>query len=176
MPARGSSQGARSVCHTLGANVPPPRSGWALSVADALGRRLGSWRFGWGSSRVSAGARSGAAKGRSPGSAAATDMSSLVKEDLQKKLFHPQGQRLQEFIEIECSAPDRFYLCAAVTKGEEVEISVVKHLRIGLDEKYDITERWFLKDLEMIDGKEADTVSCVFYCKFLIQCICYVFI
>ncbi|XP_038254114.1 exocyst complex component 1-like [Dermochelys coriacea] len=84
-------------------------------------------------------------------------MSSLVKEDLQKKLFDPLGQSLQEFIEIECSAHNRFYLCAAVTKGGEVEISMVKHFRIDLDEKYEMAEKWFLKDLEMIDGKEADT-------------------
>ncbi|KAH1169533.1 hypothetical protein KIL84_000518 [Mauremys mutica] len=84
-------------------------------------------------------------------------MSSLVKEDLQKKLFQPLGQSLREFIEIECSAHDRFYLCAAVTKGGEVEISMVKHFRIDLDEKYEMAEKWFLKDLEMIDGKEADT-------------------
>uniref|UniRef100_A0A7M4ETP2 Exocyst complex component 1 like n=1 Tax=Crocodylus porosus TaxID=8502 RepID=A0A7M4ETP2_CROPO len=45
----------------------------------------------------------------------------------------------------------------AVTKGKDVEISMVKHLRMGLEDKYDIVEKWLLKDLEMIDGKEADT-------------------
>uniref|UniRef100_A0A8D0LC59 Exocyst complex component 1-like n=1 Tax=Sphenodon punctatus TaxID=8508 RepID=A0A8D0LC59_SPHPU len=83
-------------------------------------------------------------------------MSSLVKEDLEKKLFYPLGQSLYEFIEVECTAQDRFYLCASVTKSEDVQISMVKHFRIGLDEKYEITEKWFLNDLEMIDGKEAD--------------------
>uniref|UniRef100_A0A8C3IM79 Exocyst complex component 1 like n=2 Tax=Emydidae TaxID=8476 RepID=A0A8C3IM79_CHRPI len=84
-------------------------------------------------------------------------MSSLVKEDLQKKLFHPLGQSLREFIEIECSAHDTFYLCVSVSRKEpQVEISMVKHFRIDLDEKYEMAEKWLLKDLEMIDGKEAD--------------------
>lgn len=55
-----------------------------------------------------------------------------------------------------------FFLNLAVTKGKDVEISMVKHLRTGLEDKYDIVEKWLLKDLEMIDGKEADTVSAVF--------------
>lgn len=42
---------------------------------------------------------------------------------------------------------------------------MVKHFRVGLDEKYEISEKWFLNDLEMIDGKEADTVSAAFYYK-----------
>ncbi|KAM9027868.1 exocyst complex component 1-like [Guaruba guarouba] len=84
-------------------------------------------------------------------------MSSLVKEDLAKRLFGPRRRRLQEFIEVEGSGAGRCYLCAAVTKSEEVEICMVKHLRVDREEKYEILEKWFLKDLEMIDGKEADT-------------------
>nr|XP_030736459.1 exocyst complex component 1-like isoform X2 [Globicephala melas] len=34
---------------------------------------------------------------------------------------------------------------------------MVKHYRIGLDEKYEVTKKWSLNDLRMIDGKEADT-------------------
>ncbi|XP_025942216.1 exocyst complex component 1-like [Apteryx rowi] len=34
---------------------------------------------------------------------------------------------------------------------------MVKHFRENREEKYEIVEKWFLKDLEMIDGKEADT-------------------
>lgn len=51
----------------------------------------------------------------------------------------------------------------AVTKSEEVEICMVKHWRVDREEKYEIVEKWFLKDLEMIDGKEADTVSVMYY-------------
>ncbi|XP_064367206.1 exocyst complex component 1-like [Dromaius novaehollandiae] len=84
-------------------------------------------------------------------------MSSLLKEDLAKRLFGPRRQRLHEFIEVEGSGAERLYLCAAVTKGEEVEICMVKHFRVDREERYEIVEKWFLKDLEMIDGKEADT-------------------
>lgn len=52
-----------------------------------------------------------------------------------------------------------------MSKGEEVQISVVKHYRTGLDENYEISEKWLLDDLEMIDGKEADAVSATFYYK-----------
>lgn len=49
-----------------------------------------------------------------------------------------------------------------MTKNEEVKIIMVKHYRIGLDEKYEVTKKWSLNDLQMIDGKEADTVSSCF--------------
>lgn len=49
------------------------------------------------------------------------------------------------------------YFFLAVNKSKEVEICMVKHWRVDREEKYEIVERWFLKDLEMIDGKEADT-------------------
>ena len=42
-------------------------------------------------------------------------MSSLVKEDLAKRLFGPRRLRLQEFIEVEGSGAERCYLCAAGT-------------------------------------------------------------
>lgn len=41
------------------------------------------------------------------------EMSSLVKEDLEKKLFKPLSQNLYEFIEIEFSVQDRYYLCVS---------------------------------------------------------------
>lgn len=55
------------------------------------------------------------------------------------------------------------FFCPTVTKNEEVKIIMVKHYRIGLDEKYEITKKWSLNDLQMIDGKEADTVSVTLY-------------
>ncbi|KAI4542916.1 hypothetical protein MG293_007042 [Ovis ammon polii] len=48
----------------------------------------------------------------------------------------------------------------SLTKNEEVKIIMVKHYRIGLDEKYEVTKKWSLNDLQMIDGKEADTCAC----------------
>lgn len=55
------------------------------------------------------------------------------------------------------------FFCPTVTKNEEVKIIIVKHYRIGLDEKYEVTKKWSLNDLQMIDGKEADTVSVTLY-------------
>lgn len=54
------------------------------------------------------------------------------------------------------------FFCPTVTKNEEVKIIMVKHYRVGLDEKYEVTKKWSLNDLQMIDGKEADTVSVIF--------------
>lgn len=50
-----------------------------------------------------------------------------------------------------------------MTKGKEVQISRVKNFRVGVDEKYEIAEKWFLDDLEMIDGIEEENVSAAFY-------------
>ena len=63
------------------------------------------------------------------------------------------------------------FFCPTVTKTEEVKIIMVKHYRIGLDEKYEVTKKWSLNDLQMIDGKEADTVS-VMFCKGDVGSIC----
>lgn len=46
-----------------------------------------------------------------------------------------------------------------MAKEEEVHISLVKHYRACLDEKYEVAEMWLLRDLKFIDGKEAETVS-----------------
>ena len=64
------------------------------------------------------------------------------------------------------------FFCPTVTKNEEVKIVMVKHYRIGLDEKYEVTKKWSLNDLQMIDGKEADTVS-VMFCKGDVGSICW---
>ncbi|OCT96860.1 exocyst complex component 1-like [Xenopus laevis] len=93
-------------------------------------------------------------------------MSSLLKEDMEKKLFKPKGHTLYEFIEIKSELKERFYLCTSVVKRKEVHISLVKHYKVCLDEKYEIAERWFLKDLECIDGKDADTDNAHFDMKF----------
>ncbi|KAM4054106.1 exocyst complex component 1-like [Anomaloglossus baeobatrachus] len=84
-------------------------------------------------------------------------MSSLLKEDMVKKLFRPKGHTLYEFIETKSKTKERFYLCASVAKDEDVHISLVKHYRACLDETYEVSEMWFLKDLKFIDGKEPDT-------------------
>ncbi|MBN3296008.1 exocyst complex component 1-like [Amia ocellicauda] len=84
-------------------------------------------------------------------------MSSLLKEEMQKRLFRPEGQRLNEFIEIVYSTKGRYFLCVSVTKGKEVQISMVKYIRSGLDDTYVRIQTWYLKDLILLDGRESDT-------------------
>ncbi|MBN3277862.1 EXOC1 protein, partial [Polyodon spathula] len=84
-------------------------------------------------------------------------MSSLLKEEMQKKIFRPDGHHLDEFIEIVYSAQGRYFLCVSVTKGQEVQISLLKHTRSNLDDKYEKTETWLLKDLLLLDGRDSDT-------------------
>ncbi|XP_013373936.1 PREDICTED: uncharacterized protein LOC102009124 [Chinchilla lanigera] len=127
-------------------SLRPPRRGRQRAEAGSLANPSKSWE--------SEGERD---LSQQSGRAEAEEMSSLVKEDLEKKLFKPLSQNLYEFIEIEFSVQDRYYLCVSVTKNEEVKIIMVKHYRIGLDEKYEVTKKWSLNDLQMIDGKEADT-------------------
>ncbi|XP_029440000.1 exocyst complex component 1-like [Rhinatrema bivittatum] len=93
-------------------------------------------------------------------------MSSLVKDDLEKKLFKPEGHSLHEFIEIEGTSNERYFLCAAVTKYEDVQICMVKRHRIQLEEMYEVAEFWLLKDLELIDGKDADADNPYFDLQF----------
>lgn len=42
-------------------------------------------------------------------------MSSLLKEEMQRVLFTPEGQQLKEFIEISETAPGRHFLCVSGT-------------------------------------------------------------
>ncbi|XP_030644229.1 exocyst complex component 1-like [Chanos chanos] len=94
-------------------------------------------------------------------------MSSLLKEEMQKQLFRPQGEKLEEFIEIEEQQPGRHFLCVSVSKGKQVQISVVqckklersgnkKPQRIGLQDSYLRTEVWVLQDLHLLDGRDPD--------------------
>ncbi|XP_068124685.1 exocyst complex component 1-like [Hyperolius riggenbachi] len=84
-------------------------------------------------------------------------MSSLIKEDMEKKVFKPRGHTLYEFIETKSKHKERFYLCTSVAKDENVHITLVKHYRVCIDEKYEVAEVWLLSDLKYIDGKEPDT-------------------
>lgn len=52
-------------------------------------------------------------------------MSSLLKEDMAKKLFKPLGHTLYEFIETRSKHKERFYLC---TSGNEHFINSVHHV------------------------------------------------
>ncbi|KAG2466229.1 EXC1L protein, partial [Polypterus senegalus] len=78
---------------------------------------------------------------------------------MQKRLFRPDGHRLDEFIELVYSTQGRYFLCVAVTKTQEVEISLVKYIRSEVEDSYEKLQTWLLKDLVLLDGRESDTVS-----------------
>ncbi|KAL4604996.1 exocyst complex component 1-like [Arapaima gigas] len=84
-------------------------------------------------------------------------MSSLLKEEMQKRVFRPKGQRLEEFIEITESAQKRHFLCLSVATNKDVRISVVKYTRSSAEDQYETMQEWFLKDLVLLDGKNSDT-------------------
>ncbi|KAG9260058.1 exocyst complex component 1-like [Astyanax mexicanus] len=94
-------------------------------------------------------------------------MSSLLKEEMQRVLFGPEEHRLVEFIEIEEKKRGRHFLCVSVSKGKEVQITVVrcrksqksgykKAQRIGLEDSYVKTEVWALQELRVLDGRDPD--------------------
>ncbi|XP_028974252.1 exocyst complex component 1-like isoform X1 [Esox lucius] len=103
-------------------------------------------------------------------------MSSLLKEEMKRVLFRPEGQKLQEFIEIHEPVPGRHFLCVYVTKTKEVHLCVVRSQksqksqysasrkklhsqfsqRSGLEDSYLRTEVWLLQDLALLDGRDPD--------------------
>ncbi|XP_034544543.1 exocyst complex component 1-like [Notolabrus celidotus] len=99
-------------------------------------------------------------------------MSSLLREEMQRVLFRPTKQRLVEFIEIEEPLHGRHFLCVSVAKGKVVQLCIVRcqisqtPLKSGskkshttrscIQECYRRTEVWFLQDLTLVDGRDAD--------------------
>ncbi|XP_051558205.1 exocyst complex component 1-like [Myxocyprinus asiaticus] len=94
-------------------------------------------------------------------------MSSLLREEMDRVLFRPVGQKLEEFIEIEEEKQGRHFICIS-TKDKEAQISVVhcrrskhsqsKKLRhYGLEDNYERIETWALEDLMILDGRDPDT-------------------
>ncbi|XP_077060835.1 exocyst complex component 1-like [Siphateles boraxobius] len=94
-------------------------------------------------------------------------MSSLLREEMDRVLFRPEGQKMVEFIEIEEQHQGRHFLCVSISKDKEAQISVVlcrkvKHSRTkklqhcGLEDSYERTEIWALEDLLILDGRDPD--------------------
>ncbi|KAM6971764.1 exocyst complex component 1-like [Aplochiton taeniatus] len=100
-------------------------------------------------------------------------MSSLLKEEMQKVLFRPKGEKMKDFIEIVEPSDGRHFLCVSVSKKKEVHVCIVNSLkaqasvqkkkslkpqcqRSGLEDSYKRTEAWLLKDMKLLDGREAD--------------------
>ncbi|XP_063048226.1 exocyst complex component 1-like [Engraulis encrasicolus] len=95
------------------------------------------------------------------------EMSSLLREDMQKRLFWPEGQTLKNFIEIEEPTQCRHFLCVSVLKNKEVQLCVVqcqkrqssdskRFKRSHLVDSYQKTEVWPLDELVLLDGRNPD--------------------
>ncbi|XP_061585521.1 exocyst complex component 1-like [Cololabis saira] len=100
-------------------------------------------------------------------------MSSLLREEMQRVVFHPAKQTLVEFIEIEEPARGRHFLCVSVGQGKVVQLCVVQcqesktslksskskraqTKRSSLHGSYRRTEVWSLQDLALVDGRDPD--------------------
>ncbi|XP_071388141.1 exocyst complex component 1-like [Centroberyx affinis] len=99
-------------------------------------------------------------------------MSSLLKEEMQRVLFRPEGQRLVEFIEIEEPSQGRHFLCVSVLKNKVVQLCIVgcqkpqrssksaskksQTKRSTFQDSYKRTEVWSLQDLNLVDGRDPD--------------------
>ncbi|XP_064870960.1 exocyst complex component 1-like [Oncorhynchus nerka] len=106
-------------------------------------------------------------------------MSSLLRKEMQRMLFRPEGQKLQKFIEIHEATSGRHFLCVYVTKTKEVQLCVVRSQKSNkllnshksgskkklksqfclsscLEDSYQRTEVWLLQDLTLLDGRDPD--------------------
>ncbi|GCC24715.1 exocyst complex component 1-like [Chiloscyllium punctatum] len=85
-------------------------------------------------------------------------MAALLRKALKKKMFHPNGDRLFAVIEVMTTTQEdeRYYLCSSVTNCKEVQITFVKNVASSQDEQFEKINTWFLEDLKLVDGKEAD--------------------
>uniref|UniRef100_A0A673I0C6 Exocyst complex component 1-like n=1 Tax=Sinocyclocheilus rhinocerous TaxID=307959 RepID=A0A673I0C6_9TELE len=81
-------------------------------------------------------------------------MSSLLREEMDRVLFRPEEQKLEEFIEIEEQQQGRHFLCVSSKKNRLLSILC---MFIGGDDSYEKTEIWALEDLLILDGRDPDT-------------------
>ncbi|XP_078267316.1 exocyst complex component 1-like [Rhinoraja longicauda] len=80
------------------------------------------------------------------------------KAMLQENFFGPKGERLVHVLPIQVSEENEDYcLCITVTRDEEVYITFMKITNKGLKEMYMIQEVWYLEDLTLVDGKDANS-------------------
>ncbi|XP_078426690.1 exocyst complex component 1-like [Cetorhinus maximus] len=85
-------------------------------------------------------------------------MAALLRKALKKEIFHPNGDRLFAVIEVMTAIQEdeRYYLCSSVTNCKEVQITFVKSISSSQNEQFEKINTWYLEDLKLVDGKEAD--------------------
>uniref|UniRef100_A0AAZ3RBL7 Exocyst complex component Sec3 PIP2-binding N-terminal domain-containing protein n=1 Tax=Oncorhynchus tshawytscha TaxID=74940 RepID=A0AAZ3RBL7_ONCTS len=80
-------------------------------------------------------------------------MSSLLRKEMQRMLFRPEGQKLQKFIEIHEATSGRHFLCVY---GKKTKLKSQFCLSSCLEDSYLRTEVWLLQDLTLLDGRDPD--------------------
>ncbi|XP_062898521.1 exocyst complex component 1-like [Mobula hypostoma] len=85
-------------------------------------------------------------------------MAALLRKELKKEVFHPNGDRLFAVIEVVTGEQEdeRYYLCSSVTNCKEVQITFVKNMISSENEQFEKITTWYLEDLKLVDGKEAN--------------------
>uniref|UniRef100_A0A8L0DKM3 Exocyst complex component Sec3 PIP2-binding N-terminal domain-containing protein n=1 Tax=Oncorhynchus mykiss TaxID=8022 RepID=A0A8L0DKM3_ONCMY len=84
-------------------------------------------------------------------------MSSLLRKEMQRMLFRPEGQKLQKFIEIHEATSGRHFLCVYGKKKNSIFYFLLLFIYLfnHLD-SYLRTEVWLLQDLTLLDGRDPD--------------------
>uniref|UniRef100_UPI00398E6964 exocyst complex component 1-like n=1 Tax=Pristiophorus japonicus TaxID=55135 RepID=UPI00398E6964 len=85
-------------------------------------------------------------------------MAVLLRKALKKEIFHPNGDRLFAVIEVKTALQEdgKYYLCSSVTNCKEVQITFVKNVLSRQSKQFETINTWYLEDLKLVDGKEAD--------------------
>ncbi|KAG6941129.1 exocyst complex component 1-like [Chelydra serpentina] len=86
-------------------------------------------------------------------------MAASLKISLQDIVFRPKRETLVHVLELSMPSTmqgeEHSYLCVTVTREKDVRITYVISVEEKTSIQYKIDRMWLLKDLTLIDGKEA---------------------
>ncbi|XP_065266061.1 exocyst complex component 1-like [Emys orbicularis] len=86
-------------------------------------------------------------------------MSASLKMSLQDIVFRPKREKLVHVLELSMPSTmqgeEQSYLCVTVTREKDVKITYLITVEKKTSIQYKIDCMWLLKDLTLIDGKEA---------------------
>ncbi|XP_043925621.1 exocyst complex component 1-like [Protopterus annectens] len=84
-------------------------------------------------------------------------MTTVRKKLVQDNVFRPKGDKLLHILSLSKSSSQKedSYLCISVTREKEVQISHLQIRRMGTTDMYERLKVWHLKDLVLVDGRDA---------------------
>ncbi|KAG6925702.1 exocyst complex component 1, partial [Chelydra serpentina] len=88
-----------------------------------------------------------------------------IKHALQRDIFTPNDERLLSIVNV-CKAGKKkrnCFLCATVTTERPVQVNVVKVKKSDKGDFYKRQTAWALRDLAIVDAKDAVKV-CIYLC------------